>query len=53
MQKWEYLIVPLEDAKRLKTSSGALPPSELNNLGAQGWEAVGSRSSRATWSPGQ
>ena len=41
MQKWEYLVVPLEEVKKLKKDAGALPPSRLNQLGAEGWEAVG------------
>ena len=40
MQQWEYLVVPLEDAGRLKKSAD-LRPDRLNELGAQGWEAVG------------
>jgi hypothetical protein len=39
--QWEYLIVPLEGAKKLKKDSDPLPPSTLNELGSQGWEAVG------------
>jgi hypothetical protein len=41
MQKWEYLVVPLEEARKLKKDSGALQPSYLNARGAEGWEAVG------------
>ena len=41
MQKWEYLVVPLEDAKGLKKKAADLRPDRLNDLGAQGWEAVG------------
>jgi hypothetical protein len=37
----EYLVVPIEDAKRLKKSSDGLAPGRLNDLGAEGWEAVG------------
>jgi hypothetical protein len=40
-QRWEYLAVPLKDAGDLKKSSGALRPDGLNELGADGWEAVG------------
>lgn len=40
-QSWEYLIVPAEDAGRLKKNSGDLRPDRLNELGSQGWEAVG------------
>ena len=38
--RWEYLVVPLADAGSLK-KSGDLQPDHLNELGAQGWEAVG------------
>lgn len=41
MQKWEYRVVALPDAKGLKKNSSALSPSSLNELGAEGWEAVG------------
>ncbi len=41
MQKWEYLVVPLEDASGLKKKSDGMEPDRLNQLGAQGWEAVG------------
>ena len=41
MQKWEYRVMPLPDAKSLKKNSGALSPDKLNELGAEGWEAVG------------
>ena len=40
-QKWEYLVAPLEDAGGLKKKSDALSPERLNQLGSQGWEAVG------------
>lgn len=39
--KWEYLVVPLEDAGGLKKKSEGLSPERLNELGSQGWEAVG------------
>jgi hypothetical protein len=41
MQKWEYLVVPLKDAGGLKKDSADLRPDRLNDLGSQGWEAVG------------
>ena len=41
MDKWEYLLVPLEDAAGLKKKSSGFAPDALNDLGAQGWEAVG------------
>jgi len=40
-QTWEYLVVPLDDAGGLKKKSMDLAPGHLNELGAQGWEAVG------------
>lgn len=40
-QKWEYMLVPLEEAGRIKKSSDALRLDRLNELGADGWEAVG------------
>jgi hypothetical protein len=39
--KWEYLVVPLEDAGGLKKKSAGLRPDTLNELGSDGWEAVG------------
>ncbi len=41
MQKWEYLVVPLEEAGKVRKRSAPLGPERLNELGAQGWEAVG------------
>lgn len=38
---WEYLAVPLEEVKKLKKDSEGLPPRRLNELGSEGWEAVG------------
>lgn len=38
--KWEYLVAALDDAGGLKKSAD-LSPARLNELGAQGWEAVG------------
>lgn len=40
-QQWEYMAVPFKDAGDLKKSSGGLSPDRLNELGAEGWEAVG------------
>ena len=40
-QKWEYLVAPLEDAAGLKKKSSGSRPERLNELGAEGWEAVG------------
>jgi hypothetical protein len=41
MDRWEYLVVPLKEATKLKKGSGALEPARLNELGSEGWEAVG------------
>lgn len=41
MQKWEYTVVPLDEAGTLKKKSKALSSDRLNELGSQGWEAVG------------
>ena len=40
-EKWEYLVVPLHEAKALKKNDGPWAPDQLNELGRQGWEAVG------------
>ena len=39
--KWEYLLVPLEEAGGVKKRSDGVVPGRLNELGADGWEAVG------------
>jgi hypothetical protein len=39
--RWEYLIAPLQQAKELKKTDRPWEPDSLNELGAQGWEAVG------------
>lgn len=41
MQKWEYMVVPLAQAGTLKKKSAGLSPDRLNELGSEGWEAVG------------
>jgi hypothetical protein len=41
MTNWEYLVVPLEEAGALKKREAPLEPGRLNELGRQGWEAVG------------
>ena len=41
MQKWEYIVVPLDEAGSLKKKSPPLSPQRLNELGSEGWEAVG------------
>jgi hypothetical protein len=40
-QRWEYLAVPFKDDGDLKKSSNGVSPARLNELGADGWEAVG------------
>jgi len=40
LTRWEYLVVPLDDAGGLKKNAD-LAPDRLNELGSQGWEAVG------------
>jgi hypothetical protein len=39
--QWEYLTVPLAGARRVKKQGPDLTPDHLNELGSQGWEAVG------------
>jgi len=34
-------VVPLQEAKGLKKAGDPYSPESLNELGAQGWEAVG------------
>ncbi len=41
MDKWEYMVIPLEEAGKLKKKSPGISPSRLNQLGEEGWEAVG------------
>jgi hypothetical protein len=41
MQRFEYLVVPLDDARRMKKDAPGLAPDRLNELGSEGWEAVG------------
>lgn len=41
MDKWEYKVAPLEEAGKLKKKSSGLSPDRLNQLGEDGWEAVG------------
>ena len=41
MQKWEYMVVPLEPAGKVKRKSSGFEPDRLNELGSEGWEAVG------------
>ena len=41
MQKWEYMVIPLNEAGKLKKRSEPLSPDRLNEFGLEGWEAVG------------
>ena len=40
-EKWQYLVVPLQEAKGLKKAADPWAPDKLDDLGRQGWEAVG------------
>ena len=39
--RFEYLVVPLKEAKNVKRDEDAFVPEHLNELGEEGWEAVG------------
>jgi hypothetical protein len=39
--RFEYLLVPLKEAKSLKQDQDAFVPEHLNEFGEDGWEAVG------------
>jgi hypothetical protein len=39
--RFEYLVVPLKEAKNLKKDEDTFVPEHLNELGQEGWEAVG------------
>jgi len=39
--RFEYLVVPLKDAKNLKKEEDVFVPELLNERGEEGWEAVG------------
>ena len=39
--QFEYLVVPLKDAKNLKKDEDTFVPEHLNERGLEGWEAVG------------
>jgi hypothetical protein len=39
--RFEYLVVPLKEAKNVKKDEDAFIPGHLNELGEEGWEAVG------------
>jgi hypothetical protein len=40
-ETWEYLVVPLQEVKGLKKADEPWVPDQLNELGKDGWEAVG------------
>ena len=40
-ERWEYLVVPLQEVKGLRKADDPWAPDKLNDLGRQGWEAVG------------
>jgi hypothetical protein len=39
--RFEYVVVPLKEAKSLKKDDDSWSPERLNELGEDGWEAVG------------
>jgi len=39
--RFEYLVVPLKEAKSVKKEDDLFSPERLNELGEEGWEAVG------------
>jgi len=39
--RFEYLVVPLKEAKNVKKDEDVFAPEQLNELGEEGWEAVG------------
>lgn len=41
MDKWEYAVVPLDEVGGLSKKAHDMRPERLNELGSQGWEAVG------------
>jgi hypothetical protein len=41
MTQWEYIVAPLEEVKKMKKDASPSTPAHLNELGAEGWEAVG------------
>ncbi len=38
---FEYLVVPLKEAKNVRKDEDVFVPEHLNELGEEGWEAVG------------
>lgn len=41
MASWEYMVVPLNEAAGIGKGAEGVKPGRLNELGAEGWEAVG------------
>lgn len=41
MTSWEYRVAPLQEAAGLGKRSDGVVPERLNELGTEGWEAVG------------
>jgi hypothetical protein len=39
--RFEYLVVPLKEAKGVKKEEDVFAPERLNEFGEEGWEAVG------------
>lgn len=39
--RFEYLVLPLREAKGIKKDDEPFVPERLNELGEEGWEAVG------------
>ena len=39
--RFEYLVAPLKEAKSVKHEEDVFAPEHLNELGEEGWEAVG------------
>jgi hypothetical protein len=39
--RFEYLVAPLKEAKSMKKHEDVFAPEQLNELGEEGWEAVG------------
>ena len=39
--RFEYVVVPLKEAKNLKKDEDTFVAEQLNELGEEGWEAVG------------
>ena len=39
--RFEYVVAPLKEAKGLKKEDDIFVPNHLNELGEEGWEAVG------------